>query len=681
MSNVPAWFERYIQRGFRLIPYQPKTKGPTGLAAVNWPAKFLDRSDQYQADTNYGALLGVEIEPGRFLVDVDFDWNEGLVLSRKLLPSTAFAFGRGDRKVTHAFYTADTPLPSYRYDDVSGKCLVELRCAKRNGSLGLQTMLPPSVHPSGEVITFAIDKEISHASDIDRRVALYAVACALLYNLGAKSLTHDIRLALAGFLLQNGLNEEETLAVCEAVAEATGNDVSDVRLTVESTAQRVAAREPVKGKAVLLTALGDKGKQLLARIREWLGGGEWITDPKTDVIMKNDQENIRRALSRLQVHLTFDVFRMQPMIKTAHYEGLYQDPQRNDLWLEIHKQFKFLPSPDIFDVVLDVIARENSFHPVVDYLDSVVWDRIPRLDTWLIDHGGAADTEYTRSISSIVLIAAVRRARDKSGYGVKFDELIVLESSQGLFKSSALRALCPDEDWFSDDVPLDVDAKQLIERTVGKWIIEAAELAGMRQSQVESLKAMLSRQKDGPVRMAYGRIPIQRPRGFIFIGTTNSDAYLKDSTGNRRFWPVRVKSFNVEALRANRDQLWAEASVREAAGESIRLRKELYGTATLQQERRRAEDPWEVRLGERFERDKRWKLSPDEVWEAVGVSIERRDERGNERLLRAMTHLGFRRGTVTVKDDEGKDTGKRVKGFVREIVEGQSDLPWEQEHK
>src|SRR5262249_54164107 len=122
--------------------------------------------------------------------------------------------------------------------------------------------------------------------------------------------------------------------------------------------------------------------------------------------------------------------------------------------------------------------------------------------------------------------------------------------------SSALRALCPNELWFSDDLPLNVDSKIVIERTAGKWIIEASDLSGMKVSQIEGLKAMLSRQVDSS-RLAWGRLLTEVPRQWIVIGTTNDHVYLKDTTGNRRFWPMRISGFDIRKLQEVRDQLWA----------------------------------------------------------------------------------------------------------------------------
>src|SRR5262249_148691 len=173
----------------------------------------------------------------------------------------------------------------------------------------------------------------------------------------------------------------------------------------------------------------------------------------------------------------------------------------------------------------------------------------------------------------------------------KFDEMLVLEGPQGLNKSELLKALAVIRDWFLDDLPLNADGKRVIEMTRGKWIVEAAELSGIRKAEVEHLKGTLSRQVDRG-RMAYDRIITEKKRQFICIGTTNDSTYLRDATGNRRFWPVRIKWCDVDALRTDVDQLWAEAAMREAQGASIRLDQNLWAEAAAEQADRVVDDPW-----------------------------------------------------------------------------------------
>jgi predicted P-loop ATPase len=653
-AHLPEWLRNYVNRGFRLVFFDARQKGPKGLHAEDWP-DIEYKAEDYHEGQNVGVVTGHEISEGKFLVDVDFDWPEGLSLVKKLLPPTEFGYGRPSRKLSHAFYTTPKPLTSKKFSDVDGKALVEIRGTKIDGTLGLQSMVPPSIHPSEEVVTLVMDGEIAHVENLERAVTLYAIGCLFLQHLGQRGLLHDVRLATAGFLLQLGFDFQEVVRLGEALATALGNDASDIEPTVRTTAQRIKRGERVSGAGALAKAIGDNGKKIIAKIRDWMGQQIFIVD-ENDRIIANKEENIVQGLQRLGVKLSYNLFSERTYVEYGDYKGVWKDEERNRIWLDLDKQFRFKPSQDMFDIVCKDQAYAHRFHPVRTYLDSLKWDGIKRIDTWLTRYAAAADNDYTNAVGAIVLIAAVRRVRKP---GCKFDELLVFESDQGFGKSSALRSLCPNDEWFSDDLPLNVDAKQLIEATAGKWIIEAAELSGMRKSQSESLKSMLSRQVDGPVRMAYARLPVEIPRQFIIIGTTNSHTYLNDITGNRRFWPVRVGKFDLRQLAFDRDQLWAEASYREAAGESIRLKEELYKIAGLQQERRRFEDPWEQLLDEMFDVKEKQRLSPEDIWNALNMSVERRDEKAQHRVIAIMQKLGFRRMTV-------KSEGKIVKGWGRD---------------
>lgn len=667
------WLERYYERGFRLVFYQSGQKGPSGAEATKWTERS-NKIEDYKPGLNLGTFTGHEISPGKFLADIDFDWSDGLPLAARILPPTGFGFGRPSRTTSHAFYTTPEPVQSISFDNIDGKPFVELRGTKQDGTAGMQTMLPPSVHPTGERLELRIDEEIGHCANLPRLAALYATACILYAHFPDRSFVHDVRLAVAGFLLTEGLTESEVVTIGSAIAEVNGNNAADFKLVVKTTVARLKSNNRVQGKGSLNKFLGgdETAKKVIARIREWLGSSDFLEDSKGKVIA-NHQENVKRGLDKIGVILSFDSFAQKPLVEYKSpllpdglYKGPLVDSVVNQAWLEIDERYHFRPDRNFFNSVVDNLANKNKFHPVMDYLNTLKWDGTPRIEDWLIVAGGAADTEYVRAVSRIMLMAAVRRVTSP---GCKYDEMVVLESAkQGLMKSTALRALCPDDRWFSDDLPLNVDAKQIVERTLGKWIIEASDLSGMSSSKVEHLKGMLSRQTDGPVRLAYGRIPVEQPRQFIIVGTTNSYSYLTDSTGNRRFWPIRVKGFDVSWILNMRDQLWAEAYEREAAGESIRLDPSLYEHAGIQQERRRAEDPWETKLSEVFDRGTRWRIVPDEVWVHLGVSIDRRDPRAQSRMVKALESLNFRR--CSVKNSEGKV----VKGFARDVEDGQLDL-------
>jgi len=375
---------------------------------------------------------------------------------------------------------------------------------------------------------------------------------------------------------------------------------------------------------------------------------------KNEKILPRSQDNIRLALNLLNIRVSYDTFADRLLIQRGQQVPVHLDDAAIDnLWLEVDSAFGFQPPLSFFRIVVMDAARGASFHPVRNYLDSLIWDGKERLDKWLVEYAGAGDNKYTHAVGSLVLIAAVRRVRQP---GCKFDELLVLESPQGTNKSTALATLVPHTSLFTDDLPLNVDSKQVIERTTGRWIVEASELSGMRKGEVEHLKGFLSRQKD-VARLAYGRTPTERLRHFIVVGTTNSEAYLKDTTGNRRFWLVRVEGFDLVRLSSDRDQLWVEAAVREADGASIRLDPQLYLAASGEQEKRRVIDPWESMLEEALG-DQEGRITSEKVWEFVGVTSDKRTQSDNSRLGEVLRRLGFKRTRISGK-------GRKLHGYKR----------------
>ena len=399
-----------------------------------------------------------------------------------------------------------------------------------------------------------------------------------------------------------------------------------------------------------------------------------------NAIVKDHQGNIRHAVSLLDYTLSYHSFAEKTLVQNGKPPAVaLDDTMLNRLWLRIDREYKFRPTFMFFEKVIYDAAHDRPFHPVTQYLDALKWDGVPRIDTWLKVYGGAVDLHpdssdmksYLEAVSSLPLIAAVRRAPRP---GCKYDEMLVLESQQGLNKSSALRALCPNDEWFSDDLPLNVDAKQIIERTLGKWIIEASDLVGGRKADRDHLKAMLSRQKDGPARMAYAHLPVERPRQFIIIGTTNSDSYLADMTGARRFWPVRIKRFDVAGIIRDRDQLWAEAAHRESLNEEIRMDESLWTSAGEHQDARREVDAWEETIavfveGVPLSAAGRRALTADAVWMCLNIPVERRDRYGAKRIAEIMQRFGFERSTVR---EAGIPKTGYVKASFEDVKEGKT---------
>ena len=234
-----------------------------------------------------------------------------------------------------------------------------------------------------------------------------------------------------------------------------------------------------------------------------------------------------------------------------------------------------------------LVAKDHSFHPVRDYLDSLLWDGVERLDRWLTIYAGAADSAYTRMVGAKFAIGAVARIYDA---GCQLDAVLMLEGRQGSGKTAMVRVL--GTPWVLEGLP-DLHSRETQMQIQGAWLIELAELSALRKSDIESMKAFVTRKVDR-FRTPYETRAEDHPRQCVFIGTTNSFVYLSDMSGNRRFWPVRCGRIDVEAIQRDRDQLWAEATQRYLDGESWHpANPEEVEAAALEQESRRIPDPWE----------------------------------------------------------------------------------------
>jgi virulence-associated protein E len=446
----------------------------------------------------------------------------------------------------------------------------------------------------------------------------------------------------------------DTRAVCPSLTTAESQKkaallAEDAR-RIEPERRRVRDAY-VERRVEKLRARGLTIPEARVTVEKWIDGG--ILTP--EFILPFDDEEIGGRT----VENVLDAPEMYEGLTLADpIEGVAYGRGKATIIIGDDGRFGFLPRRDFFiTVVLDAV-RHNSFHPVLNYLGGLTWDGVERLDRWLVTYGGAEDTNYVRAVGGLALIAAVRRVRKP---GCKFDEMLILENpQQGTDKSTALKVLAVREKWFSDDLPLHSDGKRVIEQTRGKWIVEASDLSGMRRSDVEHLKATLSRTSDR-ARLSYDRLTTERQRQFVVIGTTNAAHYLRDTTGNRRYWPVRVKRFDLDALTRDRDQLWAEAATREAAGALIRLDPSLWTAAGEEQEERTVDDPWldvvKITIG-----DLDGKILNADAWAIVRMPEDRRTQEHNGRLGNVMKLLGFERKSLQFG-------GEKHKGYVR----GQGD--------
>lgn len=229
-----------------------------------------------------------------------------------------------------------------------------------------------------------------------------------------------------------------------------------------------------------------------------------------------------------------------------------------------------------YDIAVAKAVDDRSYHPIREYFAALPpWDDVARVDTLLIDYLGASDNAYTRAVSRKVLCAAYRRIKEP---GIKFDYMPVLNGAQGIGKSTFIANL--GMDWFSDSLTLsDMNDKTAAEKLQGYWILEIGELAGMKKADLDKVKAFVSR-VDDKYRASFGRRVTSHPRQCVFFGTTNSEnGYLRDITGNRRYWNIKLSGSSKyrpwQMTSELVQQIWAEVMILADAGEKLYLPPDL----------------------------------------------------------------------------------------------------------
>lgn len=271
------------------------------------------------------------------------------------------------------------------------------------------------------------------------------------------------------------------------------------------------------------------------------------------------------------------------------YDTNWTDDDDANMRHFLEKQYGIVGAGKIMDAQR-IVHRRNAFNPLKDYLNACVWDGVERLDTLFIDYLGVEDNEYTRMATRKAFTAAVKRVYEP---GCKFDYMVVLYGPQGVGKSQVLTRM--GMRWFTDNLK-SFKGKEAQEVIQGQWIIELSELSALKRSEVEESKQFVSMQVDR-YRKPYERNTTDNPRTCVFFGTTNSQEFLKDNTGNRRYWPLDVRKEQAtkniwnDLTEKEIQQLWAEARMRYEQKEPMWLGEELEKIALDQQEEHRETDP------------------------------------------------------------------------------------------
>lgn len=335
---------------------------------------------------------------------------------------------------------------------------------------------------------------------------------------------------------------------------------------------------------------------------------------------------------------------------------------------------RFEPSDRNLERALVEVGSQQSFHPIKHELENLVWDGVPRIKDWLVKFLGAQDDAYTRHVGLKVLVAAIARVYEP---GCKFDYIMVLEGKQGIGKSQVVRILGGE---YYGDIDINLHSKDTYDAMRRFWIIETSEMEALRKHESSSMRAFLSRQVD-TYRVPYGKRAKDFKRQSIFIGTVNPEkctdiGWLKDTTGNRRYWPISLPERPIELVnfRKVRNQLWAEAFVHYKKGTPIWLEDtKIELAAVIEQNKRMGADAWYDRIHEwvmsGYGKDKEIISNSALYCDCLGGKFAQVSTTDYRRMADIMHSLGWEKGVFW-----NSEVKSEVRGYRRPAVITAEDL-------
>ena len=713
--------------GFAIHLLKPRSKQPLESGWTTGPRKpWAKLKAAYRPGMNVGVRLGQASEIGpNYLACLDVDVKDPsakqealealYALCKKLKPKTPMPValsgsGNGSR---HLYFITEKPFK-----------MIELHKAPKRWeivaySTGRQMVLPPSIHPdTGRAYAWEKDNEpafgralplldLSHltpqkpAFEATPSTGKFKPCKVDLVSSSLPSKTVDAIISGEGVgdasasllgvcnkMLKAGMTDQEVLSVLTDPELHLGQ----VAYRHAQTKDRARAAEWVRKYTLEKSKRETKAKYAFddeveeVKLDEKQAAEQFaalVPEPDwSDRIERSGREGggapkntLKNVIMILKGEAGNDIFKRDEFAGAELYSkrapwGGKPGQEVSDIDTVLIKEwlantYRFEPSDDRINQGISAVAHANKYHPVRDYLDALEWDGVPRIDNWLKTYLGAKACEpYLSAVSRKVLIAMVKRIYEP---GCKFDEILILQGVQGVGKSTLLRNLAGDH-WFTD-ASIDVKDKDAVMTMRSIWLVELGELAVMNQADAEQLKQFASRTTDR-IRVPYGRRTENFPRQCVFIGTTNRDEYLKDPTGDRRFWPVKVGKCDFKAVKRDRDQLFAEARFAYELGEPTYLEDEAMVQGAKQEQQARAmSDVWEDRLRDWIDKPQadedltarvsRERFRLTDLFEDGGPLAGTRDGMNEQRRAGdVLRRLGYSKLVTTGKD------GKNVRLWV-----------------
>lgn len=389
------------------------------------------------------------------------------------------------------------------------------------------------------------------------------------------------------------------------------------------------------------------------------------------------KENTAELLNHRGQELAFDTMYAQPVIRQRGLGAWQFIDRREYVRIRSHAQDTgYMLSEAELYAHIEMLAEDKEVNSVLDWLSSIKpWDGVERLPTLFQRHLGVRNTKLAREMGQLLLIAVVRRAQNP---GIKYDYMLILEGAQGVGKSSIFKELIPHREWFSESPRLDLEERRFFPLISGKALVEFAEMKGKKSTDIERIKALISQTEDEYIGN-YARSKTRSNRIAVFVATTNDKKYLRDMSGNRRF-PILVptKELDIAALRAEREQLWAEALEYADFEETLRLSPEAEAEAEHVRKLRLDLETGVEEFVDAIEALDNFNggfFTNETIWDALGIPYDERGRRAQGNIRHVMTQLKDRLRAMGWEDMEKtrKVRGKAQRGMIFEPIEGKPE--------